>query len=140
MLRGFYTAATGILMQQRKINVLTNNVANAETPGYRASRVVSSTFQQELMTRLEGSNTENIGSNAQIQVVSEVPTRFDPSSLEETGRPLDFALEGEGFFNVQAEDADGNATAVRVAVHQRAMAARPAAIKGSSVPKGASEN
>lgn len=110
MLRGFYTAASGILMQQRKINVLTNNIANSETPGYRASRVVSSTFEQELMTRLEGSNTKNIGSTAQIQVTSEVPTRFDPSSLEETGRPLDFALEGEGFFNVQAEDADGNAT------------------------------
>ena len=109
MLRGFYTAASGILMQQRKINVLTNNIANAETPGYRASRVVSSTFEQELMTRLEGSNTEHIGSTAQIQVVSEVPTRFDPSSLEETGRPMDLALEGEGFFNVQAEDADGNA-------------------------------
>ncbi len=109
MLRGFYTAASGVLMQQRKINVLTNNIANAETPGYRASRVVSSTFEQELMTRLEGSNTEHIGSTAQIQVVSEVPTRFDPSSLEETGRPMDLALEGEGFFNVQAEDADGNA-------------------------------
>ena len=109
MQRGFYTAASGILMQQRKINVLTNNIANSETPGYRASRVVSSTFEQQLMARLEGSNSAMIGSTAPIQVVSEVPTRFDPSSLEETNRPLDFALDGEGFFNVQAQDADGNA-------------------------------
>ena len=51
MLRGFYTAASGILMQERTLNVLTNNMVNSQTPGFRASRVVSTTFDQEFMTR-----------------------------------------------------------------------------------------
>ncbi len=40
MLSGFYTAASGILNQQRTLNVLTNNISNAKTPGFRAERVV----------------------------------------------------------------------------------------------------
>ena len=43
MLRGFYTAASGVLMQERTLNVLTNNLVNARTPGFRASRAVSYT-------------------------------------------------------------------------------------------------
>ena len=46
MLRGFYTAASGILSQQRTLDVLTNNIANVRTPGFRASRMVTSSFEQ----------------------------------------------------------------------------------------------
>lgn len=102
MLRGFYTAASGILTQQRTLNVLTNNMANANTPGFRASRVVSTTFEHEFLTRLEGSNTGGIGKGAPIRMVSEVPVRFDSDLLEETGRPYDVAIDGQGFFNIQA--------------------------------------
>ena len=109
MLRGFYTAASGILSQQRTLDVLTNNIANVRTPGFRASRVVTSSFEQELLTRMEGSNSAVIGSSAPMQVVSEVPVKFDTNSLQETGSPFDFALDGEGFFNIQApEDEAGN--------------------------------
>ena len=101
MLEGFYTAASGMLMQQRTLDVLTNNIVNAKTPGYRANRVVSTTFEQEFMTRLEQQNTGRIGVGAPIRVVAEVPTRFDPNSLEETQRPFDFAINGPGFFNIQ---------------------------------------
>lgn len=61
MLRGFYTAASGILSQQRTLDVLTNNIANVRTPGFRASRVVTSSFEQELLTRMEGNNSAVIG-------------------------------------------------------------------------------
>ena len=99
MLRGFYTAASGILMQERTLNVLTNNMVNSQTPGFRASRVVSTTFDQEFMTRYERMNGPSaIGVGSPIRVVSDVPTQFDPSSLEETGRPFDVAINGDGFF------------------------------------------
>ena len=109
MLRGFYTAASGILTQQRSLDVLANNIANVRTPGFRASRVVSGSFEQELQARMEGQNSALIGSSAPMQVVSEVPTRwFDTSFLQETGSPFDLAIDGEGFFNIQAPaDADG---------------------------------
>jgi len=108
MLRGFYTAASGILTQQRTINVLTNNMANVNTPGFRASRVVSTTFEHELLTRIEGYNTGGIGKGSPIRMVSDVPVRFDPNSLEETGRPYDVAIDGTGFFNVQVKNDDGS--------------------------------
>ena len=109
MLRGFYTAASGILSQQRTLDVLTNNIANVRTPGFRASRVVTSSFEQELLTRMEGNNSAVIGSSAPMQVVSEVSVKFDTNSLQETGSPFNFALDGEGFFNIQApEDEAGN--------------------------------
>ena len=104
MLRGFYTAASGILLQERTIDVLTNNIANARTPGFRASRVVSNTFDHELLTRIEGVNTRRIGVGSPIRKVEDVLVNFNPNSLEETYWPYDMALDGLGYFNIQSED------------------------------------
>lgn len=104
MLRGFYTAASGILLQERTIDVLTNNIANARTPGFRASRVVSNTFDHELLTRIEGANTGRIGVGSPIRKVDDVLVNFNPESLEETYWPYDMALDGLGYFNIQSED------------------------------------
>ena len=106
MLRGFYTAASGILTNERTLNVLTNNMANAKTPGFRASRVVTTTFDHELLTRIEGYNTGRIGVGSPMRRVEDVLVDYSPSSLEETGSPYDMALDGLGYFNIQ--DADGN--------------------------------
>lgn len=103
MLSGFYTGASGILMQERALNVLTNNMANVHTPGFRAERLISTTFEQELLMRKEAGNTGAIGKGAPIRLVKEVQTNFDESSIEETGRPFDFAIVGDGYFNVQGE-------------------------------------
>lgn len=104
MLRGFYTAASGILTQERTIDVLSNNIANSRTPGFRASRVVTTTFDHELLTRIEGYNTGRIGVGSPIRKVEDVLVDFSPESLEETYRPYDMALDGIGYFNIQSED------------------------------------
>lgn len=101
MLNGFFTAASGMFMQQRTLNVLSNNIANAKTPGFRSKRVVSTTFEQALLMRQEGNNSVQIGAGAPIRIVDSVPTQFDPSFLQETGRPFDMAIEGDGFFTIQ---------------------------------------
>lgn len=102
MLEGFYTAASGMLVQQRTLNVLANNISNVRTPGYRVERVISSTFEQELITRIEKTgNSAHIGTGAPIRVVEESASIFDPSLLQETGRPFDLAIVGDGYFNVQ---------------------------------------
>ena len=105
MATGFFTAASGMMMQQRTLNVLANNMANANTPGFKTERVVSTTFQQELLTRQQGYNQTKIGSGDAVKVVEDVPTQFDESLIKTTGRPFDLAIEGEGFFSVK--DADG---------------------------------
>lgn len=104
MFTGFYTAASGMLMQQRTLNVLANNMANVKTPGFRTERVVSTTFEQELLTRIEGGERTVIGSGDPIRIVEDVPTNFDPGYLETTNRPFDMAIAGEGFFVIQSQN------------------------------------
>lgn len=91
-----------MLLQQRTLNVLSNNIANVRTPGFKSERVVSTTFAQELLTRQEQGNTQTIGTGAPIRLVQDVPSNFDSSALEPTERPFDLAINGEGFFNIQA--------------------------------------
>ncbi len=93
-----------MLMQQRTLNVLSNNMANVKTPGFRVERVVSSTFEQALLTRMEGAKSAVVGSGDPIRIVEDVPTSFDPGFLETTNRPFDMAIGGEGFFVVQSEN------------------------------------
>ena len=103
VLEGFYIAASGMLAQQRTINVLANNMANVKTPGFKARRVISETFEQELLTRMEKGNTKVIGPGDATRVISDVATDFGENLLEETGRPFDLALVGPGYFNIQGE-------------------------------------
>lgn len=130
MLSGFYTATSGMLMQQRYLNVLSDNMANARTPGYRSKRVVSSTFDYELMIRQDGLSPKSfnalsdeakkayfartgIGSGSPIRIVEEVPTEFQQGSMENTNRPYDMGIVGEGFFTVEGKqplDEEGNPT------------------------------
>lgn len=107
MATGFYTAASGMLMQQRALNVAGNNVANLETPGFKAERVVSNVFRWELLNRVE--NGDNlIGKGAPVRIVHDVPTNFDePSALEQTERPFDMAINGIGFFNIMVKGQEG---------------------------------
>lgn len=100
MISGFYTAASGILVQQRVINVIGNNITNSQTNGYRAQRVVTSTFEQNYLTRLEQGNTERIGEGDPAVLVDTVETRFDESSLEDTGSPFDMSIVGDGYFTI----------------------------------------
>ena len=58
MATGFYTAASGMLMQQRALNVSGNNLANTKTPGFKTQRVVSNVFGWELLNRIE--NGDNL--------------------------------------------------------------------------------
>lgn len=110
MSTGFYAAASGMLMQQRVLNALSNNMANTKTPGFKTERVVSSIFEHELLNRIENGNNL-IGVGAPVRIVQDVPTGFDdPSSLEQTERPFDMAINGIGFFNIrvpgEGEDAE----------------------------------
>ncbi len=104
MLQGFYTAASGMLMQQRGLNVIANNLANAKTPGYKTNRLLSTTFEQTLLTRFEKYNTGGVGTGEPARIVSEVADALTMAGLLETNRPFDIGLNGQGFFNIQADD------------------------------------
>lgn len=104
MLQGFYSAASGMFMQQRGLNVIANNLANAQTPGYKTTRLLSTTFEQTLLTRFEKYGSGGIGTGEPVRIVSEVADLFDINGLTGTNRPFDVALNSPGFFNIQGED------------------------------------
>ena len=104
MLRGYYSAASGMLVQQRNLNVIGNNLVNSQTPGYRAQRVVQKTFDQEVVSRYEGGEYTTIGEGKQVNEVKTVDTNFDESSIYETKSPYDMAIQTDGFFNIAGEN------------------------------------
>ncbi len=113
MNRGLYTAALGMTTQMNKMDIVSNNIANVNTTGYKKDEVVTRSFDEELMTRLYNDNdlyydNKNIGTMNMGVTVDNIYTNFSTGSLESTGADLDFALNGDGFFTVESYDNDGN--------------------------------
>ncbi|MDR2088287.1 MAG: flagellar hook-basal body protein [Clostridiales Family XIII bacterium] len=114
MVRGFYEAASGVLAQQRNFNVISNNIANATTTGYKAESLIGSSFAQHLIARVGDGlilPRNNIGSATFFTTNIDEYTDFAQGSIENTGRDLDFALVGDGFVEADSDDADGSGSA-----------------------------
>ncbi|MDD5017606.1 MAG: flagellar basal-body rod protein FlgF [Eubacteriales bacterium] len=110
MLRSFYIAGTGMLVQREKMDVLTNNITNIDTTGYKKDSLISSTFEDMLIERVNDpyviSTTTIVGLQNTGTHVEEIVTQFEQGSLEATGRSCDVALRGDGFFVVSTGDGD----------------------------------
>ncbi len=107
MFQGYYNLASGMLTQNRNLNVVSNNMANILTPGYKRDVMYSSTFQEELISRtgnLEHKNATMLNDVSMKRVATETASDFTQGALEQTESPLDFALLGEGFFQIQTEN------------------------------------
>jgi flagellar basal-body rod protein FlgG len=109
MLRGMYTATSGLLTITRDINIRSNNMANVSTAGFKQDRLVTTTFAEALAVRQDirtiGKKTE-IGSVVRGKKALELKTDFSQGTIEPTFRTVDFAISGEGFFTIYNEEAD----------------------------------
>ena len=100
-----YTAATGMQALETKLDVIANNLANVNTTGFKKDRA---NFEDLIyrIHRLPGSTDADGNLTATgIEVglgtrVSSTQTNFTQGALQATNNPLDFAIEGEGFFQV----------------------------------------
>lgn len=106
MVRGLYTAATGMNVQRNKMDVLTNNIVNAETTGFKADSLMTSTFDEVMLSRINDPNISILGSNdvggyAFGTHVDELITDFATGALEQTNKNTDIALNGDGFFTIE---------------------------------------
>lgn len=114
MIRGLYTSALGMMTQMHKMDIITNNIANADTVGYKGDSVVIQSFEDELMYRLDDpkykliQHKNDIGGLSMGVFVDSIHTDFTNGSIKETTGSLDLAIEGNGFFVVSATDANGN--------------------------------
>jgi flagellar basal-body rod protein FlgG len=99
MLRGLYASAAGLKVLQSQQDILANNVANANTPGFKREQAVLRSFpEQVILTRSakKGAGTKVVGPIALGAQVHKVNTVFEQGLMTETGRPTDLALGGNG--------------------------------------------
>lgn len=96
MLEGLYSAAAGMEAQQVQLDAISNDVANADTPGYQSTEV-------GFHDLLYGSDnvagtTAGVGSGAAASTIGHDLTE---GQLQQTGNPLDVAIQGEGYLEVR---------------------------------------
>lgn len=112
MIRGLYTAYTGMINEQKRLDVISNNLANSATVGYKAENVTSQSFKDMMAIKIKD------GSNAFLDVpvgnmnlgvkIGETYTDWTQGSLRESDNTYDIAIQGNGFFAMRVTDARGN--------------------------------
>ena len=114
MVKGLYTAYTGLRNEQRRLDVISNNIANSNTTGYKKMGVTSQSFSQELAVRVDddsdGYLVKGIGDVSLGVKIGETYTDFSQGGFRETGNAYDVALEGDGFFTISTTDKSGTTT------------------------------
>ena len=98
MFRGFYNLTSEVICQNKNLNVISNNMVNVSTPGYKKDTFVTSTFREELLYRL--GNDESIGETSMGKRGDQTVTGFTQGSIENTGGSLDVGLTESGFFKI----------------------------------------
>ena len=104
MIRGMYSAVSGLRSHQTMIDVVSNNLSNVNTVGYKGART---TFKDQLQQTIYGGTAggPNTGGTNAAQVglgvqLGSIDTIMNPGSLAATGGALDVAIQGEGWFRV----------------------------------------
>lgn len=112
MVRGLYTAWTGMINEQKRLDVISNNMANADTTGYKKQGVTAQSFDDTLAIRIHDNNQYNMTRKRIGEVnlgvkIGETYHDFSQGSLRETGNTFDLALSGDGFFAIQTTNKQG---------------------------------
>lgn len=110
MLRGLYTAYTGMEQQQYKMDIIANNLANANTNGFKQDNVVFKSFSEVLATKINDPETKgnrNIGKMTLGVQLDNVYTNFEQGAFTSNEDPFSFAIEGDGMITLGKENADG---------------------------------
>jgi len=111
MMRSLWTAATGMVAQQLNIDVISNNLANVNTIGFKKSRAEFEDLMYQNM-KIAGSPTEGgnlIPTGMQVGMgvkPTTVHKFFSQGDFQSTGNPLDMVVEGDGFFKVDVNGED----------------------------------
>ncbi len=111
MVRGLYTAYTGMMQQQKRLDVVSNNLANATAVGFKKEGSTSKSFDENLAIKVKDSSTSfvdlPIGNMSLGVKVGETYTDYSQGSFRQTEGPLDIAIGGEGFFTISYTSKNG---------------------------------
>lgn len=104
MSRGFYALTSGMITQQRKIDISSNNISNLNTAGYKKEQAVTTNFGSLFINKYkqDGIREESVPLDnvSIIRTMAENNTIHSQGTLEQTDRNTDFAIMGAGFFAV----------------------------------------
>ena len=105
MVKGLYTAYTGMVNEQRRLDVLTNNLANSATTGYKKEAMVAQAFDERLAIKIKDTSSlnnqpEGIGYISLGTKIGETYTNWDQGAFQITDKDSDVAIAGNGFFAI----------------------------------------
>ena len=103
-----FAGLSGLNVNQTKLNVVANNIANVNTVAFKSSRVefkpqfyVTDAGGTQPQDPFGGTNPSQRGLGAEVAAIEK---NFQPGSIEATGRPTDLAIDGDGFFIVKGDE------------------------------------
>ncbi len=106
MVKGLYTAYTGMVNEQRRMDVMTNNLANSATTGYKKEAMVAQAFDEKLAIKIKDTShwhnmPEKIGYISLGAKIGETYTNWEQGPFQITDKESDVALGGKGFFAIE---------------------------------------
>lgn len=112
MVRALYTAWTGMRNEEKRMDVITNNMANADTTGFKKVDVTSQSFARQLAVKIddntEGPNIKRgIGGVALGVKIGETYYDMSQGNFRETADQYNMAIAGSGFFTISSTDKNG---------------------------------
>ena len=106
MIRGIYTSGLGMTRETKRLDIISNNLANASTTGFKTDGTVQGTFKKQLEDIVVGKSRIDIA-NYTPDVVRSY-TNFTQGSLHSTGNSTDAAISNDNYAFFTVEDAEGN--------------------------------
>ena len=110
MFRSYFTAVSSALTDSRNLNVVSNNIANSGTTGFKRETPVSTTFAEVLLSRRLINDTAQIGAGKFVRLPEDSETDYSSGDFITTENPLNFAINGDAFFLVQMPNGDNYLT------------------------------
>lgn len=107
MFQGYYDLTSNMITQNRNMNIISNNMTNVSTPGYKEDRLMQSTFRDEMIYRYEKEDSSArtpVGVVSRMNIADERVTDYTEGGIRETGAPMDVGLTGRGFFEIQTDN------------------------------------
>ncbi len=102
-----YPVLSGALAQEKKLEVITNNLANVGTTGFKKDVAIFEALTPILTdapgTEIQANNIL-LGADASFGLLKQVSTDFSEGAIQVTGEPLDLAIHGEGFFALETPE------------------------------------
>lgn len=103
MIESLYIAETGLNSQQKMIDVISNNIANISTPGYKKANV---SFAELVAQVPPDAMADAVTENGKGVQVAAIQLDFRPGELKQTGHPMDLAINGDGFLAIDLPDGE----------------------------------